>query len=118
MEIKERIQALMYIVGVLVVVGCFFSIQAQEKPIESVDAQTIVMPKITMNYEYDAQNRLVAIHYSDGFHVRFSYNEKGEVIERKEFHTPKTTGESEAVIVTLSEKADTSERLAIETQTN
>lgn len=85
MEIRDRIQALMLLVGLMVVVGCFFSLQS-DSTVTAEDAKETVKIEVTSNYEYDDANRLTAIHYSDGFHVHFIYDQSGVLTERREYH--------------------------------
>ncbi|MDP8246390.1 MAG: RHS repeat domain-containing protein [Candidatus Hinthialibacter antarcticus] len=92
MEIRDRIQALMLLVGLMVVVGCFFSLQSDSN-VTTEDIQETVKAEVTSNYEYDDANRLTAIHYSDGFHVQFIYDQEGNLTERREYHD-KDAGDS------------------------
>ncbi len=92
MEIRDRIQALMLLVGLMVVVGCFFSLQS-ETTVTVEQVQTPSLIEVTSNYEYDEFNRLTAIHYSDGLHVKFIYDNEGNLIERREYHDKDTPDE-------------------------
>lgn len=101
MEIRDRIQALMLLVGLMVIVGCFFSLQSDS----TVSIDSVKEPArtaITSNYEYDEANRLTAIHYSDGYHVEFIYDNSGALVERREYHDKDVASTSQQIIVNLT----------------
>ena len=101
MEIRDRIQALMLLVGLMVVVGCFFSLQSDSTvSIDKINEPVKV--KITSNYEYDDTNRLTAIHYSDGYHVEFIYDNSGTLVERREYHDKDVQSSSQQIVVNLA----------------
>lgn len=74
---------LLFFIGSSIVAGVVVAYRYAPPP-DRAPAMVETAPiEITRTYEYDENNRLVAVKYSDGTEVRFHYDERGRMIERK-----------------------------------
>ncbi|MBI1388658.1 MAG: hypothetical protein GC154_09445 [bacterium] len=104
MEIREQLHAFSSILTLLVLIGIAFLVTnaLRQSNADMFDAQQLDAP--TARYEYDASDRLSAIHYSDGEHVYFQYNKAGRLIGRSEKREPGEAGnESDALVIAVGE---------------